>query len=82
MTLKKAAHIQLEGHTDNVGDDKANQVLSQKRAESVRRYLIKKGIGPKRIQAVGYGESKPIASNDTDKGRQTNRRTVVTIISE
>jgi outer membrane protein OmpA-like peptidoglycan-associated protein len=82
MTLKKSAVIRLEGHTDNVGNDQANQVLSQKRAEAVRRYLIKKGISPNRIEAVGYGESKPVATNDTEEGRQTNRRTVVTILSE
>jgi outer membrane protein OmpA-like peptidoglycan-associated protein len=82
MTLKKSAVIRLEGHTDNVGNDQANQVLSQKRAEAVRRYLIKKGIFPNRIEAVGYGESKPVATNDTEEGRQTNRRTVVTILSE
>jgi outer membrane protein OmpA-like peptidoglycan-associated protein len=82
MTLKKSAVIRLEGHTDSVGNDQANQVLSQKRAEAVRRYLIKKGISPNRIEAVGYGESKPVATNDTEEGRQTNRRTVVTILSE
>jgi outer membrane protein OmpA-like peptidoglycan-associated protein len=82
MTLKKRAHIQLEGHTDSVGDDRANQVLSQRRAESVKQYLVKKGVQSARIKAVGFGESKPIASNDTEEGRQTNRRTVVTIISE
>ena len=82
MTLKKSAYIRLEGHTDSVGDDRANQVLSQRRAASVRQYLIKKGIEPARMEAVGYGESKPIATNDTEEGRQTNRRTVVTILKE
>jgi outer membrane protein OmpA-like peptidoglycan-associated protein len=81
MTLKKTARIRLEGHTDNVGDAGANQVLSQHRAEAVRQYLIKKGIPASRMEATGYGESRPVASNDTEEGRQTNRRTVVTILS-
>ena len=82
MTLKKSAVIRLEGHTDNVGDDKKNQILSQKRADAVRKYLINKGISPQRVEAVGYGETMPIASNDTEEGRKINRRTVVTILQE
>lgn len=82
MTLKKSAVIRLEGHTDNVGDDQKNKILSQKRADEVRRYLIKKGIAPERMEAVGCGETVPIASNDTEEGRRTNRRTVVTILQE
>jgi outer membrane protein OmpA-like peptidoglycan-associated protein len=81
MTLKKTARIRLEGHTDNVGNDAANQVLSRHRAEAVRQYLINKGIAASRMEAKGFGESKPVASNDTEEGRQTNRRTVVTILS-
>jgi OmpA-OmpF porin, OOP family len=65
----------IEGHTDNVGHTEANMKLSQRRAESVRSYLIEKfGIAPERIKAVGYGPTKPIASNNTKAGKEQNRR--------
>ena len=65
----------IEGHTDNVGNAEYNLDLSQKRANSVRQYLINKfGIKASRITATGYGLTKPIASNDTEEGRQKNRR--------
>lgn len=65
----------IEGHTDNVGDKATNMKLSQRRADSVRRYLIEKfGIAPERIKAVGYGPTKPVASNKTKAGRERNRR--------
>jgi outer membrane protein OmpA-like peptidoglycan-associated protein len=67
--------VRVEGHTDNVGSETANLKLSQKRADSVKAYLVKKGIDPKRLDAKGYGSTKPIASNKTEKGRQQNRRT-------
>lgn len=66
--------IELSGHTDDVGSDAANQELSEARANSVREYLIQKGIRIDLIEAVGYGESNPVATNDTDEGRQLNRR--------
>ena len=66
--------IELSGHTDYVGSDEANQKLSEDRANSVREYLIKKGIRIDQIEAVGYGESMPVATNETDEGRQLNRR--------
>jgi OOP family OmpA-OmpF porin len=65
----------IEGHTDSVGSDSYNLKLSQERAQSVVRYLTKKfEIDPQRLQAVGVGKASPIASNDTDEGRQKNRR--------
>lgn len=65
----------IEGHTDNVGNDAYNKALSEKRAQSVRQYIIDKfGIDGSRITAVGYGEEKPVAGNDTAQGRQKNRR--------
>lgn len=67
--------IELSGHTDNVGDDRSNQVLSENRAKAVMEYLINKGISESRLTSKGYGETKPIASNDTEEGRQQNRRT-------
>gem|GEM_PF-1084976 len=66
--------ITVAGHTDDVGSRGYNQALSQRRAESVKTYLIGKGIDPAKVQAIGYGKARPIASNDTDEGRAKNRR--------
>jgi outer membrane protein OmpA-like peptidoglycan-associated protein len=74
MTHKKSSKIQISGHTDNVGKPKANKTLSERRAQACRDYLIKKGIDASRITAVGYGDERPIAPNDTAEGRQKNRR--------
>lgn len=74
MSRKKSARIEISGHTDNVGNAKANQKLSEKRAEACRAYLISKGIDGSRIQAVGHGDQHPVASNATEEGRQQNRR--------
>lgn len=82
MKRKKTMVIELAGHTDNVGNDGANQKLSEQRAESVKQYLIKKGVPAQRIIAVGYGSTKPVASNDSEQGRQKNRRTEVNILHE
>lgn len=81
LKAKPNITIEIGGHTDNVGDDQSNLVLSQNRAEAVRTYLISKGIAANRIIAKGYGEEKPIATNDTEEGRQQNRRTEVKILS-
>jgi outer membrane protein OmpA-like peptidoglycan-associated protein len=74
MTHKKTARIEISGHTDDAGKKAANKRLSQQRADAVRDYLISKGIDADRIKAVGYGDEKPIAPNDTSEGRQKNRR--------
>jgi len=66
--------IEVRGHTDNVGNPKSNQILSQKRAESVRKYLGDKGIDSKRMTANGYGDALPVATNTTPAGRTLNRR--------
>lgn len=66
--------IVVSGHTDNVGDQLINQILSEGRALSVKQALIEKGISYKRIEAIGYGEDRPIADNDTVEGRAKNRR--------
>ncbi len=71
--------VRIEGHTDNVGDVKHNQQLSLKRAESVRQALVKSGVDAARLKALGYGEVRPIASNEFEKGRQMNRRIDVMI---
>jgi outer membrane protein OmpA-like peptidoglycan-associated protein len=66
--------VEVQGHTDSVGDDNYNLKLSQKRAESVRAYLIKKGVDAARMTPKGYGENVPIADNRTKEGRDQNRR--------
>ena len=69
--------IVIEGHTDNVGSDENNQALSERRASAVGQYLLGKGINGQRVLTAGLGESRPIASNDTDAGRSQNRRVEV-----
>ena len=67
--------ISIEGHTDNVGNAKYNQGLSEQRAAAVKEYLLKNGVsGGERITTVGYGQTKPIADNATANGRFQNRR--------
>ena len=64
----------VQGHTDNVGPDAYNQKLSQRRADAVKQVLVKDGVRADRIQSVGYGKTRPVASNDTEAGRAINRR--------
>jgi OOP family OmpA-OmpF porin len=73
--------VRIEGHTDSIGGEIPNEKLSQKRAEAVMAYLVSKGIAPARLEAVGYGSTRPVASNKTEKGRSRNRRTEFHIIS-
>lgn len=80
LNRKDDERIELGGHTDNVGNAKNNQILSEARANTVRTYLISKGIDPNRVTAKGYGMTKPIASNKTAAGKAQNRRTEVTIL--
>jgi len=70
----------IEGHTDSVGSDAYNRDLSRRRAEAVRTYLVSSGIAPDRIVARGYGEAYPRVSNESDAGRQMNRRVEVVIL--
>ncbi|MBK9254508.1 MAG: OmpA family protein [Saprospiraceae bacterium] len=74
--------VELGGHTDNVGAEDSNLELSQKRADNVREYLLSKGIDAGRISAKGYGQNLPVESNDTDEGKQKNRRTELRILSK
>ena len=69
-----SANIEVAGHTDSDGDDNANKVLSEKRAQAVADYLVKAGLPPDRLKAVGYGSQQPIATNDTEEGKAKNRR--------
>jgi outer membrane protein OmpA-like peptidoglycan-associated protein len=71
----------IEGHTDNRGNAESNRKLSQARAEAVARYLQKKGVAAVRLEAKGFGPDRSLASNDTEKGRATNRRVEFIIIT-
>ena len=74
--------IELSAHTDNIGGYSYNLKLSQDRAHSAREYLLSKGIDQKRIISKGYGEVKPVATNNSDNGRQLNRRVEFKIIKK
>ena len=74
MAHKKSARVEISGHTDNVGNAKSNKTLSEQRAQACRNYIVSKGIDKKRLDAIGFGDEHPIAPNDTDEGRQKNRR--------
>ena len=72
--------VEVQGHTDNVGKAEVNKQLAQERADAVRFWLIQRGIPSKKLLAKGYGSSKPVADNDTEEGRQQNRRVQFLII--
>uniref|UniRef100_Q3ARG1 OmpA family protein n=1 Tax=Chlorobium chlorochromatii (strain CaD3) TaxID=340177 RepID=Q3ARG1_CHLCH len=72
-------NVVIEGHTDSIGNEATNQVLSEKRAESVATLLKVYGVAPNRMSAVGYGETRPVATNETEAGRNLNRRVEVLI---
>lgn len=74
MALNKGYTVVLEGHTDSTGTDKYNQALSERRAKAVSKALITLGVPANKISTEGYGESKPVATNDTEEGRADNRR--------
>ena len=82
MKNKPKVTILVEGHTDNVGNNKSNDALSLARAESVKKYLVTKGIESRRIKTKGYGKRKPIGDNNTEEGRRLNRRTEIVIINK
>ena len=82
LKSKKSLVIEIGGHTDNVGSAESNQALSKKRADSVKRYLVSKGVTSSQVKTKGYGDTQPVEYNDTAEGRQKNRRTQVTIISQ
>ena len=77
-----AIEIEMSAHTDSKGADDYNYRLSDNRAKSVREYIISKGIAENRIVSQGYGETKPVATNDTDDGRQLNRRVEFKIVKD
>lgn len=75
-----AIHVEIDGHTDGKGSELYNKKLSERRADAVRNYLLTKGISGDRLTTAGFGASQPIASNDTDDGREQNRRVVLKIV--
>jgi len=70
-------YADIEGHTDNVGDDASNMTLSDNRAAAVRDYFVSKGIDSSRLTSQGFGETQPVADNGTAAGKAQNRRTVI-----
>ena len=71
--------LEVEGHTDSVGSEGSNQLLSERRAQAARDYLVSQGVSPDAIVFRGFGEGSPIASNDTARGRQSNRRVEIVV---
>jgi outer membrane protein OmpA-like peptidoglycan-associated protein len=80
LKLRPDVHVRIEGYTDSVGTEPYNRELSLERAEAVKRILVGFGIDPKRLEAVGLDESRPIASNDTEEGRAMNRRVELVLL--
>lgn len=79
LLIEKNFSLRLAGHTDNTGSMQTNMRLSKERAEAVKAYLVSKGANPSRIEATGFGPSQPIAPNNTEAGRQQNRRVEFTL---
>ena len=82
MTSNPTIVLEVSGHTDNIGSTDHNYRLSVKRANSIKDFLIDKGILSKRIKINGYGESKPIATNETNDGKRKNRRVQIKVIDQ
>ncbi|NNF39314.1 MAG: OmpA family protein [Gemmatimonadetes bacterium] len=81
LTEYEGTRVLVVGHTDSRGTDEYNQALSERRANAARTYLLTQGISPERVEATGLGESEPVDSNETDAGRQANRRVEVAIFA-
>ena len=79
--MKQHPEVRIEGHASSEGDDKYNKDLSDKRAKAVMDFLVDAGVDADRMEAVGYGEERPIADNDTEEGREKNRRVEFNIIA-
>lgn len=82
LKSKRRMMIEIGGHTDNVGKQESNQLLSQRRADAVKKYLVSKGVSAGQVKTKGYGDTQPIEYNDTAEGRQKNRRTQITILKQ
>ena len=79
MNENKDKRVNLSGHTDSIGTERYNQSLSERRANSARDYITKKGVDGSRVSAQGFGETKPIADNKTKEGRSKNRRVEIKV---
>jgi outer membrane protein OmpA-like peptidoglycan-associated protein len=82
LTVNPTVHIEISGHTDNVGNDQINQTLSENRAKAVYQYLVTNAVDAARLVFKGYGKTQPIAPNLTDEDRKKNRRTEFMIIAK
>ncbi len=82
MNENPSLKLEIAAHTDNIGSFEYNMNLSQRRAQSIVNYLVVKEINPERLKGKGYGESRPVASNNTEEGRKMNRRIEFIIINE
>ena len=82
IIIDNKLNTEINGHTDNIGNDKFNMELSINRANSVKNFLVNQGVDPETLKIIGHGESKPIESNDTDQGRKKNRRVEINFIKK
>jgi OmpA-OmpF porin, OOP family len=82
MRARPSLKLRIEGFNDDVGDAQRNMWLSNQRAEAVRTYMAQRGIASSRLYTIGYGETRPTASNDTEEGRRLNRRTEFIIMQK
>jgi outer membrane protein OmpA-like peptidoglycan-associated protein len=80
LSDNKSINIEIHGHTDNIGSDSANMILSSERAKAVKNYIIKKGILASRLKTIPFGEKVPVADNNTEEGRKSNRRVEFKIV--
>ena len=80
MQTNNSLNVEVSGHTDNVGDNVQNMVLSQKRADAIKYYLMGKSIAPIRISSVGKGDNAPIQNNLTETQRKENRRVEIEVV--
>lgn len=80
LAANPSARVRIEGHTDRRGDEQQNQALSQRRAEAVKRYLVRQGVAEAQLSAVGMAARNPIADNDTPEGRARNRRVELVVV--
>lgn len=82
MKAHRTLQVEIGGHSDAIGDKQKNQGLSERRANSVKAFLVDEGVYSARLTAVGYGETQPVASNDTPDGRAANRRVAFKVIRD
>jgi outer membrane protein OmpA-like peptidoglycan-associated protein len=82
LSERQTWKLDISGHTDNVGDDNTNMLLSKKRAEALKNYLVSKGISADRLRVFYFGETKPVAENNSEEGRKKNRRVEMKIVFE